>query len=223
MKTVRQIKILVEFKSETYRDRHLPVIQQFWNKEGGGEKIHCWFRCSTTNTAYALCTDMNILSVWLDLLTEKNNERRICPLGCWFTTITVSSWIWAQQQGDSAWAVQWLVRFSHRVKLCGAALQLRREKIYRCLVVRDIKDKIHVKDTNSVSEPFNLLEVESKSFGNSSRISELMKRAITTFFLLEPRCTDSEESETWKNQDYVLEYFFAGSSCKANNRDSSKK
>lgn len=171
---------------------------------------------------------MNISSVWLDLLTGKNYESRICPwvtlLGCWFTTITVSSWIWAQQQGDSAWAVQWLVRFCHRVKLCGAALQLRRvKKIYIDVWLWDIKDKTHVKDTNSVSESFNLLEMESKSFGNSSRISELTKRAITIFFLLEPRRTDSEESETWKNEDYMLEYFFAGSSCKANNRDSRKK
>lgn len=92
---------------------------------------------------------MNISSARLDLLTGQNNESPICPwvtlLGCWFTTITVSSWIWAQQQGDSARAVQWLVRFCHRGMLRSAASLLRwGEKKYSCLSVRDRKEKAHV-------------------------------------------------------------------------------
>lgn len=64
-----------------------------------------------------------------------------CPwvtlLWCWFTTITVCSWIWARQQGDSAWILHWLVRSCDIVMLRVVASHFKRKGTKkRVLVVR---------------------------------------------------------------------------------------
>lgn len=141
------------------------------NKEGKREvlKFLCWFKCLTTNSEYRHRPECFIQNQ--SGLIYKQERATTAE---WFTATTVSSWIWAQEQGDSGLPARLLHRSGHTtVLLCHSAEQT--EQIRRKNVLK----------TQSVFLLRNSLNVESKHFRSTSRISALMSRAIISIFLLE--------------------------------------
>lgn len=137
--------------------------------------------------------------VWGD--NESWTVLRLTLLWCWFPNMSVSSWIWAWQQGDSAPAARRSVRFCHRAVL----LRRRGNTNTRAIAVSFFPQQ---------SRPLifrNLAEVGSEESWfffrkNRSSISLTNWAIITVVFLLESWYTDHEEthqSGTWENEPYV--------------------
>lgn len=102
----------------------------------------------------------------LERTARSSTCPRLTPLACWFTTITVSSWICAKRQGDLAWAVPWLIRFCHKVMRSDAAVQITRGKR---------KEEANAKDTKIQLSADQFIQ----SFGYSSRIFPLKETEDT--------------------------------------------
>lgn len=143
------------------------------NKEGRREvlKFLCWFKCLTTNSEQAQAWMFHPKPVGLDLQTRKSNDSRmvyrhncilldLSPRTRWLRSAgTIITQVWAH---NGAAVLQ-----------CHSAEQT--EQIQRENVLK----------TQSVFLLWNSLNVDSKHFRSSSRISALMSRAIISICLLE--------------------------------------